>query len=285
MRTEEEVFYQFDEWAKNNELIRAAILTSSRVKPGVEIDFLSDYDIELYVSDIAPFQKDDEWLSTFGEIMIRWPLKPRPTLQEGWITRLVLFKDGLRIDFQITDQVYIQPDAYLDGYHVLIDKDNLTTELKPPTFARYNIKRPSPDEYNDRVNAFWWDATYVPKYLWRDELPFAAYMLGCGIRDKYLRVMLEWYIGLENDWEVETGLHGKWFKRYLGADLWAEYESTFAGADIEENWTAFFNAISLFRKVAKAVGRSLDYVYPDQMDREITDYHKQIYMSSKRKMG
>ena len=58
MRTEEEVYSQFDEWAKNNELIRAAVLTSSRVKPGIEIEFLSDYDIELYVSDRTPFQRE-----------------------------------------------------------------------------------------------------------------------------------------------------------------------------------------------------------------------------------
>jgi aminoglycoside 6-adenylyltransferase len=276
LRTEEEIYLLFDEWARNNELIRAAVLTSSRVKPGVIIDFLSDYDIELYVSDIAPFQRDDAWLSVFGEIMVRWPLRPRPTLEEGWITRLVLFKDYLRIDFQITDQVYIQPDAYQDGYRVLIDKNNLTAELNPPSFACYNIKKPTQDEYDDRINAFWWDATYVPKYLWRDELPFAAFMLGCGIRDKYLRRMIEWYVGMENNWAVDTGLHGKWFKRYLSPELWADYESTFAGAGIEEHWTAFFNAVSLFRKLAKAVGSGLGYKYPEQMDREISEYHKRI---------
>jgi aminoglycoside 6-adenylyltransferase len=276
LRTEEEIYAQFDEWARNNELIRAAVLTSSRTKPDIEIDFLSDYDVELYVSDIAPFQRDDEWLSVFGEIMVRWPLRPRPTLEEGWITRLVLFKDYLRIDFQITDQVYIQPDAYQDGCRVLIDKDDLTAELNPPTFTRYHISKPSQEEYDDRVNAFWWDATYVPKYLWRDELPFVAYNLGCDIRDKFLRTVIEWYIGMENGWAVDTGLHGRWFKRYLSPELWAEYETTFARADIEEQWKAFFNAVSLFRKLAKAVANGLGYAYPDQMDREITEYHNQI---------
>jgi len=40
-------------------LIRAAILTSSRARPAAEVDFLSDYDIELYVSDLSIFKKDD----------------------------------------------------------------------------------------------------------------------------------------------------------------------------------------------------------------------------------
>lgn len=276
LRTEEQVSSQFNEWAISNELVRAAILTSSRVKPGVELDFLSDYDIELYVADINPFLRDDEWLKTFGSVMIRWPLRPRSTLQEGWITRLVLFKDGIRVDFQITDQREIQPNAYKDGYRVLIDKDNLTSGLIPPTYDQYIIIKPSQDEYDNLVNAFWWDATYVPKYLWRDELPFAAYMLGCGIRDKFLRTVIEWYIGLENDWTVDTGIHGKWFKRYLSPDIWAEYESTFAGADIEENWTAFFNAVSLFRKMAIMVGSGLGYAYPEQLDCEMIEYYRQI---------
>jgi aminoglycoside 6-adenylyltransferase len=277
LRTEEEVFSQFHEWAENNELIRVAILTSSRVKPDVELDFLSDYDIEIYVTNLEPFQRDDEWLSTFGPIMARWPLRPRSTLQEGWITRLVLYKDGIRVDFQITDQREIQPDAYKDGYRVLIDKDNLTSGFIPPTYDQYIIIKPSQDEYDNLVNAFWWDATYVPKYLWRDELPFAAYMLGCGIRDKFLRTVIEWYIGLENAWTVDTGIHGKWFKRYLSPDIWAEYESTFAGADIEENWEAFFKAVSLFRKMAKLVGSGLGYAYPEQLDCEMMEYYLQIY--------
>jgi len=56
MRTEEEVLSHFKKWARNNELVRAAVLTSSRAKPEAELDFLSDYDIELYVSDISEFK-------------------------------------------------------------------------------------------------------------------------------------------------------------------------------------------------------------------------------------
>ena len=43
MRTETEILHQFTHWAEKNEIIRAAILTSSRANPGATIDFLSDY--------------------------------------------------------------------------------------------------------------------------------------------------------------------------------------------------------------------------------------------------
>jgi aminoglycoside 6-adenylyltransferase len=64
--------------------------------------------------------------------MVRWPFKPSSTgFKDGnWITRLILFKDGLRIDFQITDQLKIKEDAYANGYRILIDKDGITENLK-----------------------------------------------------------------------------------------------------------------------------------------------------------
>ena len=129
VRAEEEVLTQFDNWAHGNDLVRAALLTSSRVDPERAIDCLSDYDIEMYVADLRPFQQNDDWLHAFGPVMVRWPYKPRSTFDEKWITRLVLFKDGVRIDFQITDKTRIEPDTYNNGYRVLIDKNSLTFEL------------------------------------------------------------------------------------------------------------------------------------------------------------
>ena len=276
MRQEEEVLTQFDKWARANDLIRAAVLTSSRANPARETDFLSDYDIELYVAELEPFLKDDQWLKAFGPIMVRWPLRPSSTFDEKWLTRLVLFKDGVRIDFQITNQRTIDPDAYEDGYTILIDKDNLTSVLKEPTYSKYFIGKPSCEEYKTIVYEFWWDATYVPKYLWRDELPCAANKLGQAIRGEYLQTIIEWFIGLQQDWSVNTGICGRWFKRYLDDETWSEYTETYAGKDIEGNWQAFFNAVALFRKLAKNVGSSLGYEYPEQLDKEMMEYYSRI---------
>lgn len=284
MRTEEEVLTQFDTWAQKDDQIRAAVLTSSRVSPERETDFLSDYDIELYVADLDPFRRDDQWLSAFGPILVRWPLRPRSTFSEEWLTRLVLFRDGVRIDFQISDRQVIEPDAYENGYRVLLDKDGLTAGLREPTYSKYYVRRPSQEEYDTLIHEFWWNATYVPKYLWRDELPFAASMMGQAVHDKYLRTIIEWLIGLEHDWSVNTGVCGRRFKRYLDAETWSEYTSTFAGADTEENWQAFFRAVELFGKLATIVGRSLGYSYPAQLHQDMVEYYRRI-RDTDREMG
>lgn len=282
LRTQEEVLRQFDEWARGNDAVRAAILTSTRANPERETDFLSDYDIQLYVADLGPFRADDRWLAAFGPIMVRWPFRPRSTFDEEWITRCVIFKDGVRIDFQITDLSAIASERYDDDYRVLIDRDGLTAGLKPPTLSGHLVRMPSREEYDTLVHEFWWNAHYVPKYLWRDELPFAASMLGQAVRDEYLYTVINWFIGLRHNWSVNTGVRGCKFKRYLDDKTWSEYESTFARAGVEENWEAFFNAVAVFRRLATAVGEGLGYEYPSQVDREMTEYYSRIRSTKKR---
>lgn len=273
MRTQKQILEQFDAWSRSNELVRAAILTSSRANPKRETDVLSDYDIEFYVTDIEPFRRSDTWLTHFGEVMVRWPFTPRSGAPWADITRLVIFSDAVRIDFQIHKVAAIAPDAFDDDYNVLIDKDGLLSQLIAPTHTKYLVKKPTRDQYETLVNEFWWNAHYVPKYLRRDELPFAASILAESVRNKYLHAVIEWFIGLHNDWSVNTGICGQKFKRYLDEQTWAEYESTFSRAGLEDQWQAFFSAVTLFRKLAKQVGKVLGYTYPEKIDRDMTEYY------------
>jgi aminoglycoside 6-adenylyltransferase len=272
MRSEKQVLSQFCKWAIGTDSVRAAMLTGSRVEPGKSIDSLSDYDIAMYVKDLTSYKDSDSWLNNFGSIMVRWPFIPQSTFDRNWLTRLVLYKDGTRIDFQITDRTNTNPDSYENGYKVLVDKDNILTALNRPTFSKFVIKKPTEKEYIALTNEFWWDVTYVPKYLWRDELPVAKYTLDYVIHFVYLQQIVEWYIGLKNGWSVETGSHGKFFKQYLDDDTWSEYQTTFAGSDKNENWLAFLRSLEFFRKISTFIGKHLNYDYPEKVDNEVTEY-------------
>ncbi len=131
---------------------------------------------------------------------------------------------------------------------------------------------PTGAELETLVNEFWWAATYVPKYLWRDELPFAKYMLDNVIRYDYLQRIVEWYIGMQHDWSVNTGVHGKWFKTYLNEETWHELASTYTGSNIKENWLAFFRCLGLFHRLAMIVAKELHYPYPETVDNDVTAY-------------
>ncbi len=274
MPTSRAVFDRFKDWARSNEAIRAAVLTGSRVIPGARVDFLSDYDIELFVEDLDEFKENDDWLEALGPVMVRWPFTPRSTdFKKGhWITRLVLFKDGVRLDLQITDQTAIDPENYVNGFKVLIDKTGITRGLNPPTYSQFTIKKPQETEFTVLVNEFWWNAHYVPKYLWRDELPFAKYMLDFQLRYSFLHQIIDWYIGMQNKWSVATGPHGRKFKDFLDNSTWAELESTYAGADLQENWAAFFCMVALFRRLAGEIGDNLGFKYPMRVDNEVMQF-------------
>jgi Streptomycin adenylyltransferase len=94
--------------------------------------------------------------------------------------------------------------------------------------------------------------------------------------DELLQTVVEWFIGLQHDWSTNTGVRGRKFKRYPDEKTWSEYTSTFAGAGIEANWQAFFNAVALFGRLARIVGDHLGYEYPAQLERKMVDYYTYI---------
>jgi len=254
------------------------ILRGSRSNPNSYTDDLSDYDIELYVKNIPQFLNDD-WLNFFGNAMIKWPLKPMPTFNKHWITRLVLFENKVRIDFQITSLKSIDASAYEDGYKVLVDKDGLTINLAKPTFSKNNIKKPGKEEFEELLNAFFWDATYVAKCLKRDELYYAKFMLDNIMRFGSLQKIIELHVAMRNDWHVSTGKYGRFFKDYLDAKTWTELENTFSDANIENNWRAFFKMVSLFRRLSKDLANNLGYMYPFETDKKVIRYCRRVKIS------
>jgi len=61
---EEDVLNRFQKWAEEEQSVRAALLTSSRVNPDRSVvDAFSDYDIELYVDSLASYWDSDDWLN------------------------------------------------------------------------------------------------------------------------------------------------------------------------------------------------------------------------------
>ena len=265
-------------WANETQNVRAVLLTSTRADPTSHVDVLSDYDIELIVRDLDPFLQGDGWLARFGEVLVRWPHKP--ARDGASVTRLVIFENAPRIDFQIKLPELLErdvsapvlPASYDIGYEVILDKDGLTSDLAPPTHTAYRTQPPTEDRFDWIAHHFWWNATYVAKYLYRDELFFAKYMLDDALHHEYLHTAIAWHIGMKNNWSINPGVRGKWFKMYLEPEIWADVEQTFAGADREENWRALFRAGEVFGRLTSEVGAHLGFAYPAELERKVTAY-------------
>ncbi len=275
MRTPKEIFDELLSWAEADDQIRGLVLSSSRVDGEAETDLLSDYDLIVYVKDLEPYKRDDDWLEAFGSVMTRSP--PVPTLfDDGVVGRMVIYDDGIRIDWGVADAETIEKhNGECEPYRVLIDKDHLVKNPIRPYHSAYHVQKPSKGEYDELVAEFWWDIIYVAKALWRDELFWAKHM-NRKVHSPFLEKVIEWHIGIQHNWSVTTNKHGRWFKRYLNTDTWTELESTYSGADQQEIWDALFNATHLFRRLAVAVADGLNYDYPHETDRRVTAYMQKI---------
>lgn len=263
------------QWAYENQNIQAILLTSSRASNSSNIDFLSDYDIEVFVSDISPFLRSDNWLKYFGEPLIWWPYTPKTTFNDRWITRLVLFDTGIRIDFQITLEENNNP-LFIDyGYKILVDKKHIFKNISSSTYSRYNIKKPSKVEYDTVVNDFWWNSTYVAKSLWRKELPYVGFMIS-QIRYQYLHTIIDYYIGLKHNWNINVGVHGKLYKKYLEKELWKQYKQTYSNANYNNLWSALYKLINLFSTLSLKLSEKLGYTYPIDKELKLKEYYKFI---------
>ncbi len=283
---QENTLQEIVDWAKRRDPVRAVLLTSTRAIPGARVDELSDYDVILVVLDIRPFATDPAWLDDFGEVLVAYwdPIHVDGECPVEHCANVVQYRDGLKMDFTMwpvswLEQVACAPElpAELEaGYRVLLDKDQLTAEMKPASGRAYIPERPSHQEYQRLINDFLSDAPYVAKCLWRDELLPAKWCLDYDMKHLYLRQVLEWLVELEHDWSQPVGALGKGLKRQLPAELWSDLEQTYAGASLNDNWIALESTLGLFREVAKTAGERLGYEYPEQLHAKVVAYVEHI---------
>lgn len=271
-------------WAGAQEAVRAVVLTSTRARPDAAVDALSDYDVILYATDPTPFLSGRSWPADLGPVLVQMP--PAGAAWE-YPTRLVLYEDGTKIDFTIQDLAALRAAAEslpgeLDaGYRVLLDKDGLAAALPGPTGSAYVLKPPTQADFTAVIEEFWFETSYVAKNLWRRELLPAKYSLECVSKQALLRRMLEWRVALDHDWTYRPGVEGRRLQDHLPPDLWIALEQTYAGADLEDNWTALFRTTALFRRVATDVARQIGLEYPHRLDAEMMRYLEQIRAGAK----
>jgi aminoglycoside 6-adenylyltransferase len=279
--TDNPIILHFIAWASARDDVRAVLLTSSLCNPSAPVDKLSDYDVIFVVNDIHPYHANDAWLGDFGRMLVVWRDPIHLEYGQERFARITQYEDnGLKIDFTFWPVELLRrvaadpklPDDLDVGYRVLMDKDNLTAGLQPPTYRAYIPHPPSQAEYQDVIEEFFHEATYVAKHLWRDDLMPAKFQLEKDMKADLLRRMLEWRMEIDHGWSVKPGVQGRGLKRRTRPDLWAELERTYVGAGIDENWEAMFATAELMRKVAREVGEALGYAYPEALHNRAVCY-------------
>ena len=265
-------------WGTAHPAIRAMILTSSLARPGGPVDLLTDYDLIVAVSDPAQFDRNGPWLLDYGTPMVRWG-DSGELLGETTHFHGVIYEDYAKIDYTIWPDTLLEriaaqdslPEELDEGYRILLDKDGQTARWKKPTHRAFIPTKPTEAEYLARIEEFFWSATYVAKSLWRDEMVFARWVLEQELKIESLRRVLEWHIEIDHDWSLRPGVNGRGLRQHLPLQIWTALTETYVGMEREENWSALFRTIELFRRVAVEVADALGYAYPEaQHDRVCT---------------
>ncbi|WP_413374898.1 aminoglycoside 6-adenylyltransferase [Alkalihalobacillus sp. 1P02AB] len=280
MRTEEEMLDLILKVAKEDQRVRMVGLNGSRTNSHAPKDIFQDYDIVYLVSEIDSFLEEEQWVDVFGErIIMQTPedMAMFPPQLGARFSYLMLFTDHNRIDLMLIPmeekEVYLKEDGLIE---VLLDKDEPSRKLAPPTDEEYWVKKPSDAFYQDCCNEFWWVTTYVAKGLYRKEILYAQEHLNQIVRSMLLK-MLSWKVGVETDFSLSVGKSYKYLERYVDDDTWQKIMKTFATGNYEEVWRALFVTCELFRETALFVGESLQYTYAKKEDESVFAYLNYVY--------
>lgn len=281
MKVRKEKLKKIIDWLENNADVRAALLTSSLVNPLAPVDEFSDLDIELVFEDNTAYISDNNWISNFGS-PIAMIEEDETYFDYKHAMKMVLYDDYVKVDFKLYSKKEFLEEVQQNelcedwdiGYKVLIDKDDLTQNMKKPTYQVSIIKKPTEEKFRQVLNDFWWDTIYVAKCLVRDELFYAKFMSENNIRTDYLMPLIEWHIANQHDWTITTNKFGRLFKKYLTPEMWEKVEQTFSGSSIEDNWNALFAMADLVTEIGNDLVQKLDYEYPTKLETDIRTYLK-----------
>lgn len=274
MRTEAEMISLIKDIAFKEENIRAAYIEGSRTNPNAPKDIFQDYDIVYIVTTTKPFREDKEWINNFGKILyMHYPEDNvfYPSDVENCYGWQMQFADGNRMDLHVCTKENAL--ANLELYQILVDKDGIVPYPQETTDERYWVKEPREIEFKCTCSDFWWCLNNVAKGLWRNELPYAMDVINFVLRP-HLKRLLEWKMGIENNFSVSAGKSCKYFKKYLQEETYRQFLATYSIAEIESIWNSVFEMCDLFQSTAVELSKKQKFVYDfEQAENSLSFLH------------
>lgn len=264
MRDEATMYKLILDIANKDDRILAVYMNGSRVNANVPKDIFQDYDIVFVVKETKPFIEDKDWICKFGNILyMQYPDEHPdfPSDKENFYGWLMQFDDGNRIDFHVETAAHAKEHILDDKLcRILLDKEDILPKIPEPTDEDYYVKKPSEAQFRACVNEFWWCSNNLAKGLWREEMPYVQDMANFVVR-KQLEKMLSWKVGLKKDFSVSVGKSAKYLYKWLDAEEYQSYLSTYFGGDMKEAWKAVLLMCDLFTSVTASVAKGLTYTY------------------------
>ncbi|MDO5717490.1 MAG: aminoglycoside 6-adenylyltransferase [Tissierellia bacterium] len=272
------------EIAKNDNRIRAVFQTGSRVNPSVGRDLMQDYDIIYCVRDVEEFIEDESFLEIMGETILihkRESMKTLGNVFNEEFNYSCLFIDGVKIDFKFYPVEKISTLITTETLLMLLmDKDNLITQLPASSDVSYRVARPTKNEFEEATQEFFYRLVETMPYLYRRQI-IGAYHAYQPVL-KILNLMLGWFIADEKDYKVNLGKNFREVIKNLDEDYESIYFDIYPSMDSEDFWKSIFAVSALYRKLGLILSGRLDYIYPKELDVKVTAYTRKIWQMAKK---
>lgn len=277
----EEILNKIIEWAKSEDSVRGLIVEGS-IAQG-QGDGLSDVDISIFVKNIESFVHSDSWIYKMAKIWVYSPDKY--DFNNSVIhTKLVIYKGGIKVDYSLWDVSLIKDlissnssEKFATGYKVLLDKDGLLKNLPLPSF-KYKVRpKPTEEEFIFNVKEFWFEAYHIAKYLKREDL-WIAKSRDWATKELLLK-MMEWHTLAKNNWNINVNWLGKNIKQWVEPKIHNRLNNIFGHFDSEDSWKALIATIDLFRDLSKETAKLLRFSYPDDIDKNLTEFINKLYQN------
>lgn len=141
---------------------------------------------------------------------------------------------------------------------ILLNKDNYEDLIPIDDEKAFFIQAPTQKEFDNTCNEFRWISLYVAKGLCRKELYYAKYAYDVLMMDMFMK-MLSWKIGIEHNFNVTTGNHYKYLKRYLSADEMKRLHGIFPGGEYQDIWEKLFLMYDYFHELETEVSKYFNF--------------------------
>ena len=277
MKSYDEMYDLIIKTAQEDDRIRAVTMEGSGVTKGAVHDEFSDFDVTFFVSDIREFTTDHDYMKRFGEILIMqmpddYYAEPYDYNGKNRFAYLTQYKDGNRIDLTFIDVSNIEDQIkFEEPRTVLINKDNFKELKDIKSSDCFLIKKPGEFEFFNTVNEFRWVSNYATKGLCRDEFYYAKRVMDVYMMDMFMK-MINWKVGIDNDFKVTTGANSKYLKEYLSKEEMERFKGAFASGREEDMWNKLFLMYDYFEELSIYVAEKLGFPLDLEESRNVRDF-------------
>ena len=278
MGRNEVLFDKIVKLAIENENVRVVEMNGSRVNPYVTKDDFQDFDIVFYVRDVNMFKSSFDYESIFGRVLVKQTADDQrdydPVNNQGYVY-LIQFEDGTRLDLTLLEIGYLEQYGIQDSLsQIILDKDGREIVSRSDE-SSYFVQPLSKEDFNFSVNEFFWVTPYVAKGLARNQIFYSLKHL--DILRAELERMLDFWIGMENDFMVSMGKAKSKYEKLLPQGWYDRYKRSYCDYQLENIKKSLYLMINLYDEVTKILAKRYNFNYDVNLKNDMIIFLRDNY--------